>query len=462
MAQPTPSLAASMPRPPLADKGVGLHDVTQIIAGPAEIPLRKTPPLWLIGFTGAVSLLLLLVGLVGYLLWEGTGVWGLNIPHGWGWAIINFVWWIGIGHAGTLISAVLFLFRQKWRTAINRYAEAMTLFAVLCAGMYPLIHVGRAWLAYWMFPIPNQMDVWPQFRSALQYDVVAISTYGTVSLLFWYVGLIPDLAAMRDRATHPWRQRLYGLFALGWRGAGRHWRNYERAYLILAAIATPLVLSVHSIVSFDFATTLLPGWHTTIFPPYFVVGAVFSGFALVTTLMVISRQFFGFEKIVTMRHMENMAKIMLVTGSIVGYAYAMEFFMAWYSGNRFEIFAFINRTTGPYWWAYCIMVTCNVVVPQFFWFRRVRTSPWALFVLSILINVGMWFERFVIVVTLHADFLPSSWGYYRPTWVDIGTFAGTFGLFFTFFMLFWRFLPQISITEVKHILPAGHDGAQHP
>ncbi len=437
----------------LVEGGKSFADVTAIVARPAEVPVIKTPSWWIIAFLGALSGLVLLKTMIGYLLWEGTGVWGLNIPNGWGWAIVNFVWWIGIGHAGTLISAILFLFRQKWRTGINRFAEAMTVFAVVCAMIFPGIHVGRMWVAYYMFPLPNQMGMWPNFRSPLLWDVVAVSTYGTVSVLFWYMGLIPDLATLRDRATNKARQVLYGIFALGWRGANRHWRHYERAYLILAAIATPLVLSVHSIVSFDFAVSILPGWHTTIFPPYFVAGAVFSGFALVSTLMIIARQIYGFKQLVTMRHLENMNKIMLVTGTLVGYAYGMEMFIAYYSGSAYEKFAFWNRAFGPYGWAYWIMVSCNVISPQLFWFKKIRTSIPFTFIITIFINIGMWFERFVITITLHADFLPSSWGYYSPTYVDILTYVGSFGLFFTLFLLFLRFLPQVAVSEVKGVMP---------
>ena len=354
-----------------------------------------------------------------WLVWEGIGVWGLNVPVGWAWDITNFVFWVGIGHAGTLISAILLLFRQKWRTSINRAAEAMTLFAVVCALTYPGIHVGRIWVAYWMAPLPNQMGIWPNFRSPLLWDVFAVSIYGTVSLLFWYVGLVPDLATERDRAKTKIRQWIYGALALGWRGSQRHWQHYEVAYLILAGLSTPLVLSVHSIVSMDFAVSQLPGWHTTIFPPYFVAGAIFSGFAMVITLMVICRKAFGLEQIITMRHFDYMAKIILVTGWMVGYAYSLEFFIAWYSGNPYELFVFINRATGPYAWAYWTMVSCNVLVPQLFWFKKVRQSLPALFVISIFVNIGMWFERFVIIVTsLHRDFLPSSWGYFRPD--DLG------------------------------------------
>jgi Ni/Fe-hydrogenase subunit HybB-like protein len=413
---------------------------------------------------GTALLFLGILGLsVGYLVWNGIGSWGNNSPVGWAWDITNFVWWIGIGHAGTLISAVLFLFRQKWRTSVNRFAEAMTIFAVICALLYPTIHVGRVWVLYWALPLPNQMSMWPNFKSPLLWDVFAVSTYFTVSLLFWYIGLLPDFATLRDRSKSLVRKAAYAAFALGWRGSNRHWRNYERAYLIMAAISTPLVLSVHSVVSFDFATSVIPGWHTTIFPPYFVAGAVFSGFAMVMTLMLICRQVYGLKDLMTMKHLEMMNKIMLVTGSLVGYAYAMEFFIAWYSGNQYERYVFINRATGPYWWAYWTMISCNVLSPQVFWFKRLRTSIPVMFAISIVINIGMWFERFVIIVTsLHRDYLPSSWGMYHPTWVDIGCFTGSLGLFFTLFSLFIRWIPMIAMFEVKAALPGAqpsHHGA---
>ena len=437
-------------RRPLLVETPDFHEVTDIISKPTESRIQLP---WAILFLMSLSLLAVMFGMIGYLFWEGTGVWGVMVPVAWGWAIVNFVWWIGIGHAGTLISAILFLFRQKWRTAINRFSEAMTIFAVMCAGIFPVIHVGRVWMAYYLFPLPNQMGMWPQSRSPLFWDVFAISTYFTISVLFWYMGLIPDLATLRDRATGKIRKFILAIFALGWRGAARHWSNYERAYLILAAISTPLVLSVHSIVSFDFATSRVPGWHTTIFPPYFVAGAVFSGFALVANLMIIAREVFGLKKVVRMHHIDNMNKFMLLTGSLVGYAYAMEIFIAWYSGNIYERYAFWNRALGEYWWSYWIMVSCNVLSPQLFWFRKVRFNLWATFIICIFINIGMWFERFVIVITLHADFLPSSWGYYRPTWVDIWTYIGTFGLFGTFFLLFMKYLPQLAIAEVKGVMP---------
>jgi len=436
-------------RPVLVETG-SFHEVTEIIASPTE---RKIHFSWVILFCLSVSLMSLMAALFGYLFWEGTGIWGVNVPSAWGWAIVNFVWWIGIGHAGTLISAILFLFRQRWRTAINRFAEAMTIFAVMCAGVFPAFHVGRIWVVYYIFPLPNQMSAWPNTRSPLFWDVFAISTYFTVSLLFWYMGLIPDLATLRDRATTNVRKIVTGIFALGWRGSARHWQNYERAYLILAAISTPLVLSVHSIVSFDFAASKVPGWHTTIFPPYFVAGAVFSGFALVANLLIIAREVFGLKKVVRLHHLENMNKFILLTGSLVGYAYSMELFIAWYSGNIYERFAFWHRALGTYWWSYFIMVSCNVIAPQLFWIRKIRRHIWITFVICIFVNIGMWFERFVIVITLHADFLPSSWGYYRPTWVDIWTYVGTFGLFGTFFLLFLKFLPQLAIAEVKGAMP---------
>jgi molybdopterin-containing oxidoreductase family membrane subunit len=437
--------------PPLVTGGQTYADVTEKVASITE---KGPPKQWYYAMAVALPLLGLLGLCLVYLVARGIGVWGNNVPVGWGWDITNFVWWIGIGHAGTLISAILFLFRQRWRTSINRAAEAMTLFAVACAAIYPLFHTGRPWrAAYWLFPMPNEfLHMWQNFRSPLMWDVFAVSTYGTVSALFWYVGLIPDLATLRDRATGL-RQKILAIASFGWRGSARQWKHYELAYLILAGLSTPLVLSVHSIVSFDFATSVLPGWHTTIFPPYFVAGAVFSGFAMVLNLMVLARWVYGLENFITMKHLDNMCKIMLATGSIVGFAYATEFFIAWYSANPYELFAFKNRAFGPYWWAYWSMISCNVIAPQFFWFKKVRSSIPAMFILAIFINIGMWFERFVIIATsLHRDFLPASWGYFRPTWVDIGTYAGTFGLFLTAFLLFLRFLPAIAISEVKGVL----------
>ncbi|MBI2392326.1 MAG: polysulfide reductase NrfD [Deltaproteobacteria bacterium] len=438
-------------RPPLVLGKQSFHAVTDAVS---EVVEQKTPKGWL--FVTAIALFgaLILLGSLTDLVGVGIGEWGLNHPVGWAWDITGFVFWIGIGHAGTLISAILFLFRQKWRTSINRAAEAMTLFAVAAALIYPGFHVGRIWFAYWMLPLPNQMQMWPNFKSPLLWDVFAVSTYGTVSLLFWFLGLVPDLATLRDRSTTKMRKIVYGFLALGWRGSHRHWLTYEKAYLILAGLSTPLVLSVHTIVSFDFAVSVLPGWHTTIFPPYFVAGAVFSGFAMVVTLMVLVRKAYGLEHLITIRHLENMCKIILATGSMVGYAYGMEFFMAWYSGNVYERFTFINRAFGPYSWAYWTMMTCNVFTPQLFWFRKIRTSIPIMFVMSIFVNIGMWFERFVIIATsLHRDFLPSSWGYMRPQLVDFTTFIGTFGLFLTLFLLFIRFLPGIAMSEVKGVMP---------
>jgi Ni/Fe-hydrogenase subunit HybB-like protein len=426
--------------------------VTNTVAGIVERP--KPPRAWYIAFGVSLTATGLLATMIVYLVAVGIGVWGVNIPVGWGFAIINFVFWVGIGHAGTLISAILFLFRQKWRTSINRFAEAMTIFAVVCAGMFPAIHVGRIWVVYWLFPIPNQMEMWPNFRSPLLWDVFAVSTYMLVSLMFWYTGMIPDLATLRDRAKTRVRQIAYGILALGWRGSHRHWQRYECAYLLLAALATPLVLSVHSVVSFDFAVAQLPGWHTTIFPPYFVAGAIFSGFAMVIMLIVPARQWFGLKQFVTLRHLNNMNKILLATGSMVGYSYLIEWFTAWYSGNAFESFTSLNRALGPYAWAYWVMMSCNVLVPQIMWFHKCRVTPWIMLIASILVNVGMWFERYVIIVTsLSRDFLPSSWGHYTPTWVDLLTLLGSFGLFFTLFLLFIRYLPMIAMAEVKSVMP---------
>jgi len=443
--------------PPLVTGGLTYASITEKISAITE---SKTPRAWYIaiGVTGALTAVLGLM--IAYLVFTGIGVWGNNSPVGWAWDITNFVFWIGIGHAGTLISAILFLFRQRWRTSINRAAEAMTLFAVACAGIFPLIHVGRPWRAYWLFPIPNtDLNMWQNFRSPLLWDVFAVSTYATVSALFWYVGLIPDLATLRDRARNKIRQWIFGILSLGWRGSAHHWKHYEMAYLILAGLSTPLVLSVHTIVSFDFAVSVIPGWHTTIFPPYFVAGAIFSGFAMVITLMVIARQTLHLEDLITMKHLENMCKVILATGSIVGYAYAVEFFTAFFSGNPYERFTFINRAVGPYAWAVWTMFTCNVFAPQLFWFKKIRTSIPAMFAISIVVNIGMWFERFVIIVTsLHRDYLPASWGYFRPTAIDVLTFAGSIGLFLTLFLLFARFLPIIAVSEVKSVLHAQESG----
>jgi Ni/Fe-hydrogenase subunit HybB-like protein len=437
-------------REPLVLNNRSLGWISDQIAGIIE---GKTPTWWWVTMMISLPLMLMCFAMIGYLIATGVGVWGLNHPIAWGWAIVNFVFWIGIGHAGTLISAVLFLLRQKWRTSINRAAEAMTIFAVMCAGIFPGIHVGRIWFAWWLFPLPNANGpIWPQFRSPLLWDVFAVSTYFTVSFLFWYMGLIPDLATIRDRCKGFIRKFAYGLFSLGWTGSNRHWSNYEKAYLLLAGLSTPLVLSVHSIVSFDFAVSQLPGWHTTIFPPYFVAGAIFSGFGMVLTLMIPLRSIFKLEDLLTIRHIELMCKVTLATGTIVGYAYGMEFFIAWYGGNPYEAYAFQNRAFGPYWWAYWIMISCNVITPQFFWFKKLRTNVVIVWVLSIFVNIGMWFERFVIVVTsLHRDYLPANWGYYSPTKVDVLTFVGTFGLFMVLFLLFIRFLPLIAISEVKGV-----------
>ena len=391
---------------------------------------------------------------VGMTLFYGLGVWGINQPVAWGFDIVNFVFWVGIGHAGTLISAILFLLRQRWRTGIARFAEAMTIFAVICAGLFPILHLGRPWLPLYLMPYPNQHGLWVNFTSPLVWDVFAVSTYFTVSAVFWYVGLVPDLATLRDRTTQPIKKLIYSVLSLGWRHSHRHWVHYERAYLILAGFATPLVLSVHTIVSFDFAVSVIPGWHTTIFPPYFVAGAVFSGFAMVQNVLIGVRQAFHLRHIITLDHLEKMNKIMMLTGSMVGYGYAMEFFIAWYSGNQFEQFVFINRALGPYDWAYWTMISCNVLFPQLFWFRRIRRSIGLMFAIGVLVNIGMWFERFVIVVTsLHRDFLPSSWGMYIPTFYDYGILLGSFGLFFTLILLFVRTLPVVSISEVKAVLP---------
>jgi Ni/Fe-hydrogenase subunit HybB-like protein len=394
----------------------------------------------------------------------GMGMMGISHPVGWGTDIITFVFWIGIGHAGTLISAILFLFRQKWRTAIARSAEAMTVFAVMVAGTFPILHTGRPWLAYWLLPYPNQRGpLWVNFRSPLVWDVFAVSTYATVSLVFWYIGMVPDLATIRDRAKNVWRKRIYGALSLGWRGTARNWNHYEMVYMLLAGLSTPLVLSVHSIVSFDFAVGVIPGWHTTIFPPYFVAGAIFSGFGMVVTLMCILRALIpNFSDYVTIHHMENMNKIIMATGLMVGYAYASEFFIAWYGGNPYEQYVFVNRAFGPYGWSYWIMVTCNVIIPQLFWFKYFRTKIIPMFIISIFVNIGMWYERFVIVITsLHRDFLPSNWGMWHPTWVDYGALVGSFGMFFFIFLIYIRTLPAISIAEVKPVMNVGKEGEHH-
>jgi molybdopterin-containing oxidoreductase family membrane subunit len=441
-------------RAPLVLGGRDFAGVTEAVCNVAE---RQTPFAWYVAFAISLGLLALLGLCIGILFTTGVGVWGNNQPAAWGFDITNFVFWVGIGHAGTLISAILFLLRQNWRTGVNRMAEAMTIFAVMCAGLFPAIHVGRPWLAYWLFPVPNQMSMWPQFGSPLLWDVFAVSTYATVSALFWYVGMLPDLATLRDRATSRIKQMLYGFFALGWTGSSRHWHRFERAYLLLAALATPLVLSVHSVVSFDFATSQLPGWHTTLFPPYFVAGAVFGGFAMVLCLAIPARQYFGLKDIITQRHIENMSKIMLATGLMVAYAYATETFTAWYSGDPTERFAFTNRAFGPYAITFWCMIFCNVMAPQFLWSRKVRKSLLATWLIAMACNAGMWFERFEIIVTsLTRDRLPSSWGMFKPTWVDLCTLAGSFGLFFTMFLLFCRYLPVVAMAEVKTVMPEAH------
>ncbi|MGA7626547.1 MAG: NrfD/PsrC family molybdoenzyme membrane anchor subunit [Candidatus Acidiferrales bacterium] len=436
---------------PIIEPGHTLGTVTDKIS--SIVLGRGTTKGWLFGFAISFSLLMLLNVTIAYLLIKGVGIWGINIPVAWGFAIVNFVWWIGIGHAGTLISAILLLLRQQWRTSINRFAEAMTLFAVACAGMFPLLHMGRPWLFFWLMPYPNPMWLWPQFRSPLVWDVFAVSTYATVSLLFWYVGLIPDLATLRDRSKHRPGQIIYGMLAMGWRGSAVHWSRYETASILLAGLATPLVVSVHTVVSFDFSVAQLAGWHTTIFPPYFVAGAIYSGFAMVMTLAIPIRKFYHLEDFITMRHLGNMAKVMLATGLIVAYGYMMETFMAFYSGNQFDRFAIINRMTGPYAFFYWMLIACNIVIPQCLWSRNVRNNVAILFVISLIVNVGMWLERFVIVViSLHRDFMPSAWGMYYPTRWDWATYVGTIGLFLTLLFLFIRFLPVISIYEMRSLV----------
>jgi molybdopterin-containing oxidoreductase family membrane subunit len=442
---------AELPRPKLILNDRGFHWITDKVCGIVEEPT----PLWWKVLFGVALFIASFTGLgLFYLVSTGTGTWGLRSPVGWGWAIVNFVFWVGIGHAGTLISAILCLLRQKWRTSINRAAEAMTIFAVMCAGIFPLFHVGRVWFGWWLLPLPNQNGIWPQFRSPLEWDVFAVSTYFTVSTLFWYMGMVPDLGAIRDRAKTWWRKAFYSVLALGWRSGNRQWSNFEMAYLLLAGLSTPLVLSVHTIVSFDFAVSNVPGWHTTIFPPYFVAGAIFSGFAMVLTLMLPLRAIYRLHDVINQYHIDNMCKIILATGTMVGYAYATEFFIAAYSGNVYEKFAFINRAFGQYYWAYWIMVSCNVITPQLFWFKKVRENHSLVWIICIFVNVGMWFERFVITCTsLANDYLPSSWGYYSPTIVDIFTFFGTFGFFSVLFLLFVRFLPLLPMAEIKMVAP---------
>ncbi len=444
----------------LGDKSI--HQITEDVCRPVEAKANKY---WWMCFIVAFSLFAWWVIAVSYTVGTGLGVWGLNKTVGWAWDITNFVWWVGIGHAGTLISAILLLFRQKWRLSINRAAEAMTIFAVICAASFIVSHMGRPWVAYWPIPLANQFgSLWVNFNSPLVWDVFAISTYFSVSLVFWYSGLIPDFAAIRDRAKargdkmmHFW----YTIFSFGWVGSAKNWQRFEEVSLVLAGISTPLVLSVHSVVSMDFATSLVPGWHTTIFPPYFVAGAIFSGFAMVQTLMIMTRKVLNLEEYITVYHIDMMNRIILITGSIVGIAYITEFFIAWYSGVQYESYAFINRATGPYWWAYWSMMTCNVITPQLFWSRRLRNSVTATFIISIFVNIGMWFERFVIIVTsLHRDYVPSSWVMYHPTWVEIGIFLGSLGLFFTCYLLFARFCPVIALSELKTIVKTSSSQAK--
>jgi molybdopterin-containing oxidoreductase family membrane subunit len=447
--------------PPVIEPGHSYASVTDKIS--SIVLARRTPLFWVIGFFIAFSLTMALLFAIGLLFAKGVGIWGVNQPIGWGFAIINFVWWIGIGHAGTLISAILLLMRQEWRTSINRFAEAMTLFAVACAGLFPILHLGRPWLAYWLIPYPNTMALWPQWRSPLVWDVFAISTYGTVSFLFWFVGLIPDLATLRDRARRKGFQVLYGMLAMGWRGSALHWHRYETAYLLIAGLATPLVISVHTVVSFDFTIGIIPGWHSTIFPPYFVAGAIYAGFAMVLLLAIPLRAVYGLEDFITMRHLQNMAKILLATGLIVGYGYVIEAFMAWYSASPYEDYMITNRMRGPYAPIYWSLMLCNLVAPQFLWFKRVRSSPPMLFVIAIIVSIGMWLERFIIVVTsLHRDFLTSSWGMYYPTIWDWTTFVGTIGLFLALMFLFIRFLPMISIFEMRTLVPQAGPLAMQP
>ncbi|MBP7183876.1 MAG: polysulfide reductase NrfD [Saprospiraceae bacterium] len=444
------SAIVSRVREPLIEGHKSYHQITEDICSPTE----KTPSTsWVIAFIIAVAFLGLYVFSIVWTIWMGIGSWNLNRTINWGWDITNFVWWVGIGHAGTLISAILLLFRQKWRTGVNRAAEAMTIFAVICAGQFPVFHMGRVWMAIFIFPYPNTRGpLWVNFNSPLLWDVFAISTYFTVSLLFWYTGLVPDFATVRDRAKG-FRRKIYNFLAFGWTGSAKHWQRWESLSLILAGISAPLVLSVHTIVSFDFATSIIPGWHTTIFPPYFVAGAIFSGFAMVQTLMLITRKVLHLEQYITLNHIESMNKVILLTGTIVGVAYLTELFISWYSGYVYEQFAFYNRATGPYWWSYFGMMACNVISPQIFWIKKYRRSIFVTFFMSIFVNIGMWFERFVIIVsTLARDYLPSSWSLYSPTWVEISIFLGTQGLFYTCYLGFTRVAPVVAIAEVKSIL----------
>ena len=437
---------------PVIEPGHTFATVTDKIS--SIVLTRPTSNGWVVGFAAMFMLTMMMLYALGYLFVKGVGIWGINIPIGWGFAIVNFVWWIGIGHAGTLISAILLLLRQSWRNSINRFAEAMTLFAVASAGIFPGVHTGRPWLDYWMFPYPNTMNYWPQFRSPLIWDVFAVSTYFTVSLMFWFIGLIPDLATLRDRSENKYTRMIYGLLAMGWRGSARHWARYEMAYLLLAGLATPLVLSVHTVVSFDFAVGIVPGWHTTIFPPYFVAGAIYSGFAMVLMLAIPIRKIYGLEDFITDRHLQNSAKVMLATGWIVAYGYAVEAFMGWYGGNRYDQTLLWNRLHGPYAFWYYALLTCNLAIPQLLWIRKMRTNPIWLFLISLVILVGMWLERFVIIViSLARDFVPSSWGMYYPTRWDWMTYFGTIGMFLMAMFLFVRILPMISIFEMRTLLP---------
>jgi len=452
MADQLEELEVASQGPPVIEPGHTFATVTDKIS--SIVLTRPTSFGWILGFAFTFALTNMLLMAISYLFAKGTGIWGINIPVGWGFAIVNFVWWIGIGHAGTLISAILLLLRQSWRNSINRFAEAMTLFAVACAGIFPLIHTGRPWLAYWLFPYPNTMNYWPQFRSPLLWDVFAVSTYFTISLLFWFIGLIPDFGTLRDRAENKYTRMIFGMLSMGWRGSARHWHRYESAYLLLAGLATPLVLSVHTVVSFDFAISIVPGWHTTIFPPYFVAGAIYSGFAMVLMLAIPIRKIYNLEDFITDRHLQNSAKVMLATGWIVAYGYGIEAFMGWYSGNRYDSFLLWNRLHGPYAFWYWFLLASNILIPQVLWFRKMRNSPGWLFLISLVILVGMWLERFVIIVmSLHRDFLNSSWGMYYPTKWDWMTYIGTLGMFMMAMFLFVRILPMISIFELRTLLP---------
>ncbi|MDJ0522590.1 MAG: polysulfide reductase NrfD [Planctomycetota bacterium] len=452
---------ATLPEdPPLVQGDITLQKLDDDISAPYEaFPTKR----WWIAFLLVQPLAIAFLVCFVYTIGAGIGTWGNNAPVGWGWAITNFVFWIGIGHAGTLISAILYLLRQKWRTGIARFAEAMTIFAVICALQFPLIHTGRPWLAaYWLLPLPNSNNIWVNFRSPLLWDVFAVSTYGLVSFLFWYTGLLPDLAIARDRAKHKVRKLVYGIMSLGWKGSNRAWSHYEKAYLLFAGLSTPLVLSVHSVVSFDFAVSVVPGWHTTIFPPYFVAGAIFSGFAMVATLIIIMRKYFKLQHVITNDHLDVMNRIVIATSLMVGYAYIIEIFIAWYGGVTFERYAFINRALGPYAWAYWLMVTCNVILPQLLWFKKIRSTVKYLYPIVILVNLGMWLERFVIIITsLTRDYLPSSWDDFAPSWVDIGLLVGSFGLFLTLLLLFCRFLPTVAMAETKAVLPGSQPSGGH-